>query len=107
MKNYLKILGITAGIQIASYLVAVLFAEMPIGLEDSSLIGVKIFLTGYVVSTVVDIVLAVKWGKNIWQRLIYIFLMPTNYLLFLVLTFIMWHMVQWLEVLKSIPPNFG
>lgn len=80
MKNYFKILFITMMIQLAGFGINVLFSNMaPPGslLSDA---GFWIFLAGFPIALIVDIVLAIRWGKDLKQKLIYIFLMPTNYM---------------------------
>ena len=71
---------ITMAIQLGCFGINVLLLNMtPIEspLDD---LGIWIFLAGFPIALIVDIVLAVRWGKDWKQKLIYIFLMPTNYM---------------------------
>lgn len=56
---------------------------------------------------VVDIVLSIKWGASLAEKLIYIFFMPTNYTLFIFILFAFQVIRQWMEILYNLSPNFG
>lgn len=80
MKSYFKILMITMAIQLGCFGINVLHVNMvPIESPLSDL-GIWIFLAGFPIAIIVDIVLAIRWGESLKQKLIYIFLMPTNYM---------------------------
>ncbi|MBE5929652.1 MAG: hypothetical protein E7268_01160 [Lachnospiraceae bacterium] len=80
MKSYLKILMITMAIQLGCFGINVLLVNtMPMESPLSDL-GIWIFLAGFPIALIVDIVLAIRWGESLKQKLIYIFLMPTNYM---------------------------
>ncbi len=102
MKNYLKILLITLAIQ----LIGVFGESLLYNLESSpgTLRWVRniIFLGCVLVAIIVDIILAIRWGRNIKEKMIYIFLMPTNYLWIVVLLVLFWHVAQWLDILGNI-----
>lgn len=72
MKNYLKILLITLAIQ----LIGVFGESLLYNLESSpgTLRWVRniIFLGCVLVAIIVDIILAIRWGRNIKEKLIYI-----------------------------------
>ncbi len=104
MKNYLKILGITAGIQIASYIIDVIAINVVHQAGGVSIMGVPLLFIGFVISLVIGIVLAIKWGKSVGQKLIYVFLMPTNYTFLLLFFTALWYFAQWLEMLTNIYP---
>lgn len=80
MKNYVKILFITMLIHLGCFGINVLFVNMVPASNPLSDIGIWIFLAGFPIAIIVDIVLAIRWGKDWKQKLIYIFLMPTNYM---------------------------
>ena len=80
MKSYLKILFITMLIQMVCFWVNVFWSNMIPNESPLSGMGIWIFLAGFPIALVVDIVLAIRWGKDWKQKLIYIFLMPTNYM---------------------------
>lgn len=80
MKSYFKILMITMLIQLVCFGINVLLVNT-ISMESPlSDLGVWIFLAGFPIALIVDIILAIRWGENLKQKLIYIFLMPTNYM---------------------------
>ncbi len=80
MKSYFRILMITMLIQLVCFGINVLLVNtMPMESPLSDL-GIWIFLAGFPIALIVDIVLAIRWGENLKQKLIYIFLMPTNYM---------------------------
>ena len=79
MKNYLKILFVTMLIQLGGFMLNSIFVNSTTGTSVLSEAGVWIFLACFPIAIIVDIVLALRWGKDWKQKLIYIFLMPTNY----------------------------
>lgn len=102
MKNYFKILFITLAIQLFGVMVGLLLSEIQSGVGILNGLG-TIFLLGCVpAAIIVDIVLAIRWGTNIKQKLIYIFLMPTNYLWLVFVLWMVWHIRQWIDVLTNI-----
>ena len=101
MKVYFKILGITLVIQLLG------FALGLIAINLTTYSGVTIFVIGCISSIVVDIVLSIRWGSNIWNKLTCIFFMPTNYTLIIALGFAVAYIGKWLDVLTDLPPNFG
>ena len=42
-------------------------------------VGLWIFLAGFPIAIIVGVVLALRWGYDLKQKLMYIFLMPTHY----------------------------
>ncbi len=80
MKPYFKILLITMLIQLTGFGINFMFVNMVPATSSLSDIGIWIFLAGFPIALIVDIVLAIRWGKDWKQKLIYIFLMPTNYM---------------------------
>ena len=80
MKNYFRILMITMAIQLGCFGINVLLVNTVPMESPLSDLGIWIFLAGFPIALIVDIVLAIRWGKNWKQKLIYIFLMPTNYM---------------------------
>lgn len=101
MKVYFKILGITLVIQLLG------FALGLIAINLTTYSGVTIFVIGCISSIVVDIVLSIRWGSNIWNKLTCIFFMPTNYTLIIALGLAVSYIGKWLDVLTDLPPNFG
>lgn len=63
MKKYLKILIITLGIQLGCWVLGATIANIPLAEDVLGAVGVIIFLLGFPISIVVDIVLATSWGK--------------------------------------------
>ena len=87
MKRYIKILMITLGIQLGSLIIAMLLANMFRMQGNLALLGTVLLLISFPISIVVDIVLSIKWGASLAEKLIYIFFMPTNYTLFIFILF--------------------
>ena len=79
MKNYLKILFVTMLIQLGGFMLNSIFVNITPGTSALSEVGFWIFIASFPIALIVDIVLALRWGKDWKQKLIYIFLMPTNY----------------------------
>ena len=80
MKSYFKILMITMLIHLGCFGISVLFVNMVPASNPLSDLGIWIFLAGFPIAIIVDIVLAIRWGESLKQKLIYTFLMPTNYM---------------------------
>ena len=107
MKRYIKILMITLGIQLGSLIIAMLLANMFRMQGNLAHLGTVLLLISFPISIVVDIVLSIKWGTSLAEKLIYIFFMPTNYTLFIFILFAFRHIRQWMEILYNLSPNFG
>ncbi len=107
MKRYIKILMITLGIQLGSLIIAMLLANMFRMQGNLALLGTVLLLISFPISIVVDIVLSIKWGASLAEKLIYIFFMPTNYALFIFILFAFQVIRQWMEILYNLSPNFG
>ena len=54
-------------------------------------IGFWCLIASFPIALVVDIVLALRWGKDWKQKLIYIFLMPTNYMGPILVVWFFWY----------------
>ncbi len=80
MKSYFRILMITMLIQLVCFGINVLLVNTVPMESPLSDFGIWIFLAGFPIALIVDVVLAIRWGENLKQKLIYIFLMPTNYM---------------------------
>ena len=103
MKKYLKILAITAGIQIISFCLFYLSDR----LLTNSMLPVCIMLSGIIVSEALGIILPIKWYSTKKQKVLSIIFLPTNYtLLFLVLS-VVFFVHGLLDILTQIPDNFG
>lgn len=79
MKNYFKILFITMMIQLAGFGILFMFNNMTSAGNFLADAGFWIFLASFPIAIIVDIVLAIRWGEDLKQKLVCIFLMPTNY----------------------------
>ena len=102
MKSYLKILLITLAIQVGGLVVSKILYNLSGGTGVLSDLRIIIVLLCILASIIVDIVLAIRWGTSIGKKLIYIFLMPTNYLWLAWLVWAYWYIYQWIEMLGSI-----
>ena len=79
MKTYFRIVFITMMIQFGGFGILFIFNNMMSAGNLLGDVGFWIFLASFPIAIIVDIVLAIRWGKDLKQKLIYIFLMPTNY----------------------------
>lgn len=102
MRNYLKIFLITITIQIAAIALGGLFLAFNSRRGYSAL--PILIIVGYVISLATDIYLAVKINTAWYKKLIYIFLMPTNYTPIGLLWFAMYCLGKFFEML---PANLG
>ena len=107
MRNYLKILLITLTIQLGFDTCGTLLSELLETTGNISDISLVCSLVGVPISIVVDIVLSIKWGKTLKEKLLCIFLMPTNYIWILEVCYAIWLLNQWLDIISNLPPNFG
>ena len=98
MKNYLKILLITLGMQIGWIALGMLLAKIP-GMLPGIFSEIMIygFFLVLLLSIGVDIVLSIKWGKSIKEKLLCIFLMPTNYTWALIIWLVIWYFTKLME----------
>ena len=102
MKIYIKIFFITISIQIVGYLASVLLNEVTFGLNLEFDITILPVILGVVIALVVDIILAIRWGNSIKAKLVYIFLMPTNYFWVVFLLWAINHVKQWIDIFANI-----
>ncbi|MCI8407781.1 MAG: hypothetical protein HFJ09_00705 [Lachnospiraceae bacterium] len=101
MRNYIKIFSITISIQIVAVALGFVLA-FDSGRGYSAL--PMLIVVGYVISLITDIYLAVKIDTIWYKKMIYIFLMPTNYTPIGLLWFAMYCLGKFFEML---PPNLG
>ena len=101
MKIYLKIFLSTIAIQIV--VVALGFVLTCVSERGYSALLVLIII-GYVISLVTDIYLAMKSDTTWYKKMIYIFLMPTNYTPIGLLWYAMYCFTKFFEML---PVNLG
>lgn len=101
MKNYLKICLVTIAIQVIAVVLGFILTFV---LECGSKPLLVLIIIGYVISLVTDIYLAVKISTIWYKKLIYIFLMPTNYTPIGLLWFAMYCFARFFEML---PNNLG
>ena len=102
MKNYTKILLITLAIQLSGIVLKLLLSKMGSGSETLIMLGNIIVVACVIASVIVDIILAIRLGTNIRKKLIYIFLMPTNYLWILYIIWAFLYIGQWIHMLSNI-----
>lgn len=104
MKKYLKILLITLAIQLGGFVVSLIIYNLSGGTGKLSSLGIILVLLCILASIIVDVILAIRWGTSIGKKLIYIFLMPTNYLWLIWLLWAFWYIGQWIDMLMGIYP---
>jgi hypothetical protein len=100
MKIYLKIFSITIAIQI----VALALGFVLTCVSERGYSAFLVLIIGYVISLVTDIYLAVKSDTTWYKKMIYIFLMPTNYTPIALLWYAMYCFAKFFEML---PINLG
>ncbi|MBE5876473.1 MAG: hypothetical protein E7290_06255 [Lachnospiraceae bacterium] len=83
---------------VVKFLLTNLWVESDILLD----LGTAILLLSVVAAIIVDIVLAIRWGRSIKQKLVYIFFMPTNYLWLIYLIWAFWYIGQWIDMISNI-----
>lgn len=107
MKTYLKILAITATIQIAGFALTFFIDNMLIEQGRSTII--PIFIGGFclVISIVLGIVLPIKWCSSKSHKMMTIVFLPTNYTWLLIAVAVAKLVGNILDILDSIPANFG
>lgn len=98
MKNYLKILFITIAIQIGAVTLGIMIHLMSGRGYD---VLVVLIVIGYAVSLVTDICLAVKSDTAWYKKMMYIFLMPTNYTPIGWLWYAMYIFIKFFEMLPT------
>lgn len=97
MKTYIKILLITLGIQIGYFGIEWTLINV-MNVKDGLDIG---FVLIFPISIIVDIILSIKWGRTLKEKLLCIFLMPTNYTFLVVWAIAMWFVKQFFEALSA------
>lgn len=107
MNKYVKILFVTLGIQVGLLLMAYIFYNLPIGYDILKKVGLLIFVVNTPISLIIGIVLAIKCGTTVKEKLMYIFLMPTNYTWIIYIFLLFWFAGKIMNILTNIPENFG
>jgi|BioPla2DNA2_1021312.scaffolds.fasta_scaffold100539_2 uncharacterized protein YacL len=102
MKNFIKICLITLAIQLGGIVVGLLVSNLCSASDLLKRLGTTSVLISVLVSIMVDIILAIRWGTNIKKKLIYIFLMPTNYLWIVYVIWAFWYIGQWIDMIMNI-----
>ena len=92
---------ITLAIQLGGIVLKLLLSNLGRGVDTLSGLGNIIVLLCVFVAIIVDIILAIRWGTSIKEKLVYIFLMPTNYFWLIYLLWAFWYIGQWIEMIKS------
>lgn len=107
MKNYIKILFITFGIQIAGYICMNLtdyfFRTFSI-CTVASVYVLGIFIAS---SMILSIFLSMKWQKTNLAKFVSVILMPTNYTWLIIAIIAVNFLNRILEIMQNLPPNFG
>lgn len=94
MNKFFKLLVITTSIQIVGVLAVFVMNSFATGkLEVLALYSPYLYMIAVLISLIVGIVLAIRWGENRKEKLMYIFLMPPNYLSLAVLVYDLWFLI--------------
>ena len=98
----MKICLITLTIQLVGIVPLYIHSNYARGSNILDRVATISVVVGIIVAIVVDIILTIRWAKTIVQKLIYIFLMPTNYLWLAFLLWTIWYCKRWWDMLGNI-----
>lgn len=107
MRIYLKILAITAGMQIVGVILCYLLDYLLRNQETSTIFPLAVGGSLVLISTILGIVLPVCWCKTIPKKIITILLLPTNYTILICLIILVKFVMAFGNILSNIPKNFG
>lgn len=107
MRTYFKILSITAGIQIFGFLVCYGLDFLLESQGTSTLLPLYIGAVFVMISTILGIVLPIFLYNTRIQKIITIFLLPTNYTILICIMAIIKFVSDIGDILNNIPDNFG
>jgi len=107
MKTYFKIFAVTIAVQIIGFVLAYVTDEFLRIQNVSTVLPVAFLLSGVLISTILGIILPVVFGKTLKQKLLTIFLLPTNYVWLLIIFMVIYFYHHIVEILTHIPANFG
>lgn len=107
MRTYFKILLITAGIQIAGYVITYRVDDLLMPTGKSTVVPFYIGAFFLVCSLLAGIILPIRWCKTIRKRILTIFLMPTNYTWLVIVIMVIVFVSRSLDALTNLPINFG
>ena len=107
MKIYLKILSITAALQLISIIIVFKGNDIINAVTGINFLGAAVGGVLLVVSIILGVVLPIKWYKKNWQKFCGIVLLPTNYSWLVVGTILKKSVDIILNILFNVPENFG
>lgn len=107
MKAYLKILAITASIQLLGFLIAYGVDFLLKSAANSTIFPIFIIIIAVLSSLILGIVLPIRWCNNRLYKIVTILLLPTNYTWIFIIFGVIKIVKSILDILESIPPNFG
>ena len=107
MKTYFKIFAVTIAVQMISFTLTYVTDEFLRRQKASTVLHVAVLLSGVLISTILEIILPVVFGKTLKQKLLTIFLLPTNYVWLLIIFMVVYFYHHIVEILTHIPANFG
>ena len=106
VKTYFKILAVTAGVQFAGLLLLRLTDAMLSG-GGSTIFPFWVLAACILVSTVLGIVLPLRWCNSRGQKVATVLLLPTNYTWIVIAIAVVKFVRDILQILGGIPDNFG
>ena len=92
-KEFLKSLVITLCFQFITYQ----FACFSIDFFDTSKYCSIILFGGWIISIIINIILAVKNSLNTWKKLCLIILLPTNYTMIIYLYYVTYKLIEFFK----------
>ena len=107
MKVYLKILSIAVATQVIGFIVTYFLDFLLQKIEQSTVPPIIVGVIFVVLSMVLALVLAIRWCKSKRVAFITYVLLPTNYTWLVLASFVIRFVKNILNILDSIPPNFG
>lgn len=107
MKIYFKILLITGGIQVATFIISRIIDKLSIGGGENFISSVGVIIVGILVSTILGIILPLRWYHTKKGKILGIVLLLTNYTWLILAVSVFTFVKLLLDILRHIPDNFG
>lgn len=107
MKTYIKIFLITGGLQFIGWEGKHLADHVVEAGFHSSLLPFYVFAACVIASAFLGIFLPLRWYETWKGKIMGIFLLPTNYTIFLLVHFTIRGVMGVIRILNGLPSNFG
>lgn len=107
MKIYLKILSITAGLQLAGFILMYVVDYFVKPMKESTIFPIYIGVVFMIISVILGVLLPIKWYEKKWKKICGIMLLPTNYTWIVIAISLVKVVENLLNILFNLPDNFG